>query len=99
MVLTVFGRPPKNALLRGALRQDRENQLEDAARLEGSVREVAMIAGADGEDAQNVECKAHQQGLQRHARKDDGDAGEMKEDVGNDPGIYDIVGAVVCGLI
>ena len=47
VVVAVVGRPPQNALLRGALRHHGENELKDAARLIGAMREVAVIAGPD----------------------------------------------------
>ena len=51
MMVAVLGRPPQHALLHGALREEGEDELEDAAGRIGAVREVAVIAGADREDA------------------------------------------------
>ena len=58
VVLAVLGRPPEHALLRRALGEAGEHELAGAAGLEGAVREVAVVAGADAEHAQPVEGDA-----------------------------------------
>src|SRR4029434_6986514 len=58
VMVAVLGGPPQHALLGGALRQQGENELECAAGRKGAMREVAMIAGPDGEDAPPIEHDA-----------------------------------------
>ena len=52
VVPTVLGCPPKDAALSRSLREERQHELEDPAGAEGAMGEIAMIAGADREDAQ-----------------------------------------------
>ena len=70
MVMPVFGGPPDDALLRGGLGQEGEDELKRPARRIGAVREIAMIAGADGEDAQPIERDANGQRLPGDAGPD-----------------------------
>ena len=70
MVMAVLGGPPDDALLRGGLGQERKDELKRSARRIGAVREIAMIAGADGEDAQPIERDAKDQRLQGDAGPD-----------------------------
>ena len=58
MVPAVLGGPPEHAALGRALGEAGEHELAGAAGLEGAVREVAVVAGADAEHAQQVERDA-----------------------------------------
>jgi hypothetical protein len=91
VVVPVLGGPPENALLRAGLRQEAEHELKQAAGRIGAVREVAVIAGADGEDAQPVERDAKHHGLPGDARPDRAEAGKVRQDEGNGGRIDDIV--------
>ena len=64
-------------------RQEREDELKRPAGRIGAVREIAMIAGADGEDAQPIERDADRERLPGHAGPDRREAGEMDQDEGN----------------
>src|SRR5262245_32145903 len=90
VMMAVLGGPPQHALLRGALRQQGENELEGAAGREGAMREVAMIAGTDGEDAQPIEHKANGNRLPSDAGPDRRRAGEMHQHEGDGGGIDDV---------
>ena len=58
MMMAVLGAHHSTLFCAVTLRQDGEHELEHAARSIGAMREVAMIAGADGEDPQPVEQQA-----------------------------------------
>ena len=90
MVLTVFRRPPEDAFLRRALGKRRQNELERAAGLVGAVREVAMVAGADGENAQPVKPDADGGGLPSDPGPDRAEAGEMHQHERNGGRIDDV---------
>src|SRR5262245_25208401 len=90
VMMAVLGGPPQHALLRGALRQQGKNELEGAAGREGAMREVAMIAGPDGEDAQPIEHEANGNRLPSDAGPDRRRAGEMHQHEGDGGGIDDV---------
>src|SRR5262249_60841699 len=77
VMVSVLGGPPQHALLRRALRQNREQELERAAGRIGAMREVTVIAGADREDAQPVEPDAEKDRGPRDASPERREAGEM----------------------
>src|SRR4029079_4665388 len=83
MVMPVLRSPPDDALLRSGLGHEREDELEGPARRIGPVREIAMIACADGEDAQPIERDANSERLPGDAGPDCSEAAEMDEDEGN----------------
>src|SRR5215510_7616435 len=90
VVMTVLGGPPQHALLGRALRQQGENELEGAAGREGAMREVTMIAGPDGEDAQPIEHETNGNRLPGDAGPDRRRAGEMHQHEGDGGGIDDV---------
>jgi hypothetical protein len=49
MMVSVFGRPPQNALLGAALSERRKDELKQPAGRVGSMREVPMVSRADCE--------------------------------------------------
>ena len=55
MVVPVVRRPPQHALLGGGLGEERQDELEDAARLERAVGEVAVVPGRHPAHAHVVE--------------------------------------------
>src|SRR5262245_41200001 len=90
VMMAVLGGPPQHALLRRALRQQGKNELEGAAGREGAMREVAMIAGPDSEDAQPIEHEANGNRLPSDAGPDRRRAGEMHQHEGDGGGIDDV---------
>ena len=96
VVMAVLRGPPQHALLRASIwAQHREHELEDAAGRKGAVREIAMIAGADGEDAQPVEPDAERDRRPGDAGPDRRDAGEMHQHEGDRRRIHDVVVSIV----
>jgi len=90
VVVAMVGGPPQDALLRGRLRERRENELEDPAGLISAVGKVAMVTGANGEDPQPVKANANRDRLGRDAGPDRGEAREMHDDERYRRGIDDI---------
>src|SRR5579872_5390046 len=91
MVVTMFGRPPQHAFLRGALRQDRENELERSARRISAVREIAMISGTDCKDPKPVKRDADDRPSPRDAGPDRGKARGVNEQEGDGGRVDDVV--------
>ena len=91
MMMAVLGRPPENALLGGGLGQEREQELERAARGVSPMRKVAVVTRADGEHPQPVESDGDRRRLPGHAGPNCGKAREVKEDEGDSGRIEDIV--------
>src|SRR6476659_3908485 len=91
MVMPLLGRPPDDALLRGRLGHECENELKRPAGRIGAVREIAMVSGHDGKDAQPIERNADGQRLPGDARPDRREAAEMDEYEGNSRRIDDVV--------
>ena len=77
MMVSVFRGPPQYAFLREALREKCKDELKYPACRIGPMREVAMIAGADCENAQPVEREAKRTRSPGDAGPDGGKAGEM----------------------
>src|SRR5262245_41942592 len=90
-MMAMLGRPPQYALLRGALREQCEHELERAAGRVGAMREVAMVAGADRKDAQPIEPDAEHDRLPGDAGPDRGNAGKMHHHEWDGGRIDDIV--------
>src|SRR6185295_10967489 len=65
--------PPERTLLRRCETQEREHELERATRLERAMREVAVIAGRDGEHADRVAADEPQKGRPAPADPDGAD--------------------------
>src|SRR4051812_23200615 len=68
MMMPVLRSPPEDALLRGALCQERKDELKRTARRVSAVRKIAMVAGPDREDAQPVQGHTNCERLPGHAR-------------------------------
>ena len=77
MVLAMLGRPPEDALLRRALRNNSEDELESPARFVGAVRKITVVASANGENAQPVERDAKNDRPGGHSGPDRGKADKM----------------------
>ena len=90
VMMAMLGCPPQHAFLGRALRQDGERELERAAGPVGAMREVAVVAGTDGEDPQPVEEEAEYERVVGHAGPQGGDAREVHEDEGNGRRIHDV---------
>ena len=90
VMMAMLGCPPQHAFLGRALRQDGERELERAAGPVGAMREVAVVAGADGENPQPVEEEAEYERLVGHAGPQGSDAREVHEDEGNGRRIHDV---------
>src|SRR5262245_66464875 len=91
MMMAMLCCPPQHALLRGALREEREHQLKCAARRVGAMREVAMVAGADRKDAQPIEHDAEHDRLPGDAGPDRRNAGKMHHHAWDGGRIDDVV--------
>ena len=91
MMVAMLRRPPQDALLRRALRQHREHELNRAAGRIRAMREVAVIAGADREDSHPVENDADCHGLPGDPRPYRRDADQMHQDERNRRRIDDVV--------
>src|SRR4051794_22768511 len=79
MVMTMLRRPPQHAFLRGALREERQDKLKRPAGRISAMREVPMIPGANGKDADHIQDYADQKGLPADPRPDRPETGEMNE--------------------
>ena len=95
MVMPVLLRPPQHAFLRRALAHHGEHELERPAGRICPVREVAVVSGADGEDAGPIEDHADHDGLPGDARPDRPETGEMHQDEGNGRRIHDVFMGIV----
>ena len=63
--------------MQGTRAETRQQELANARRLEGAMREVAMIAGRDAEHPHEVKCAAQRQGDAVHAREEYRHAGQV----------------------
>ena len=99
MVMAVLGRPPERAALRGALREEGEQELADAARLVGAVREVAMVAGRDAEHAHEVQRDARDERAGGDAAPDREEARRVDERERQVLGIDDVLVVLVGVLV
>ena len=61
MMMAMHGRPPEHAALGAALGQHGQEELRKAARGEGPVGEISVVAGADAEHPQAIEHAAQHQ--------------------------------------
>ena len=98
VMMAMLGRPPEHALLGRALGQEGEHELERAAGRVGAMREIAMIAGADGEHPQPIERDAERDRLPGDAGPDRRDAGEMHQHERDGGRIDDVAVIVVVGV-
>ena len=79
MVVPMFGGPPQHALLGGALREKREDELKHPAGRIGAVREIAMISGLIANIRNQYSDDAYGDRLPGHAGPDRRDAAEMDQ--------------------
>ena len=89
--MAMLRRPPQHALLRRRLRAEGQHELKHPPGAVGAMREVAVIAGADAENAQPVERRAKRDGLDRHAGPERGEAREVHQHERNGRRIHDVV--------
>src|SRR5690606_10028630 len=85
----------RSAALRRGLREEAEQELKGAAGLVRAMGEVAVVARPDREDAQHVQRRAQDHGLQRDAGPERGEARQMDQQERNGGGIDDVVGVIV----
>src|SRR5262249_44691575 len=97
MMMPMLGRPPEDALLGAGLGEQGEDELEQPAGGIGAVREVAVIACPDGEDAQPVQPQAERQVLPGDAEPDRGEAAQMDHHEGQGGWIDNVI-ALAIGL-
>ena len=83
MVMAMVDGPPQHRFLRRGLRQKGEDELEDAPRRIGFVREQPVVAGRHCEHAQHIERQGQRKRFKRHAGPDRGETAEMDKDEGN----------------
>jgi len=95
MVMPVLLRPPQHAFLRRTLAHHGEHELERPAGRIRPMREVAVVSGADGEDAGPIKDHADHDGLPGDARPDRPETGEMHQDEGNGGRIHDVLMGIV----
>jgi hypothetical protein len=84
VVVPVVGGPPEDALLAGGLGEEGEDELEDAAGLEGAVREVAVVAGHHAEGADEVEDAAEDPVDRAGAGPQGGERGDVHQQEGGE---------------
>jgi hypothetical protein len=99
VVLAVLGGPPQRSLLGRALGDERQHELERPAGLERPVREVAVVAGGDGEHPQQKKADGDGHGGAGDASPDRRQAGEVDQDERDRPGIDDVVVVFGCGRL
>src|SRR3990172_12230466 len=75
MVPSMKRRPPEHALLGAQRSEQREKELHHAARLERTVREVAMVTGRDTKHTRIERHGAEQEPLPRDYNEHDADNG------------------------
>jgi hypothetical protein len=92
----VMGCPPQYAALRRGLRQERQSKLADAAGAEGAMRKIAMIAGANREDAQHVQRQGEGLRAPGHAGPDGGKTSDVNRQETEAGGIRDVVTLFAC---
>jgi hypothetical protein len=91
VMVAMLGGPPQHALLHAALRHEGQDELKRPAGRIGAVREIAMVAGPDEEDAHPIERDADHQRLPGDAGPQRGHAREMDEHERDGARIDDIV--------
>src|ERR1700710_1486155 len=91
MVMAMLGRPPQHALLRAALGEKGEDELEGPAGREGAVREIAMVAGGDREHTKPVERHAKRDRRPCDPGPDRRETAQMHDQERNDGGVEDVV--------
>ena len=79
VMLPMLGRPPQRAPLGGRLRKKGQRELERPAGFIGAMGEVAVIAGADGEDPEPVQADADRQSRPAHSGPDGAEAGQVRQ--------------------
>ncbi len=82
MVAMLAG-PPEDPALGRALRDKGQDEAEDSARFEPSVRKVAVVADRHTHHAHDIKCDCDHEISQVNAGPDGGDACKMGEDEWN----------------
>ncbi len=84
MVLTMVSRPPEGAFLIGAATEPGEHKLKRPAGIEGTMRQIAVVADGDADHAQQITGAAQHQRHRGRAREEDGQAGQVQPDEARD---------------
>src|SRR5215469_9536956 len=96
MVQAVLGSPPECAALRGGLCNERKAQLKKTRGAVGSVSEVAMVAGTDGEDPDEIERRRQDGGTPGQSGPEGGETPDMDQHEAEAGGIGDVVWVMPC---
>jgi len=94
-MVSVLRGPPQDAFLRCALRENGKNELKSATGRIGAMREIAMITGANRENAKPIERDANGDGTPGDPCPECGKASEMRQQEGNCRRIDDVIGFAV----
>jgi hypothetical protein len=91
VVVTVFGGPPKQALLGARLSQESEHELEHATGRIRAMGEVPMVSRHDTEHAQPIERHTENNRLPCDSGPERREAGQMSQQKRKDRRIDDVV--------
>ena len=80
VMLPVMPRPPQRPPLAGGGAEQRHDELRDASRPEGSMREVAVVEGGDEEHPRDIERQCDEQGERAAPNPKDAEAQKMHGD-------------------
>src|SRR5216684_1484494 len=82
VMVAMVGGPPEHALLRRGGGHEGDDELEDAAGLEGTVRKITVIAGGDKEHAHNQQAEASDQVIPVKGHEENQEGSEVYEHKG-----------------
>src|SRR3954462_3256645 len=97
MMMSMLGRPPQNAFLRGALRKPGQDELKYPAGRKSPMGEIAVVARSDCKHGADIRGGAARDALPGHAGPDGCTAAEMHQQERQCGGIHDVVVLVVGG--
>ena len=95
VVPAVHGGPPQRSALGRGLCHEGEAELQDPARPERAMREIAVIARPDGEDAHQIEQQAEHHRGGGHPAPEHAETAQMDQQKSAAGGVRDVVGVVV----
>ena len=91
VMMPVLGGPPQNTTLGAALGKKREDELESASGRIGAMREITMVSGADGKNAQPIKCHSYGSGLPGDTGPDRRKTRKMGQNEWNGRWIYYVI--------
>jgi len=91
MMMSMFRCPPQHAFLRGALREERKNELKYPARGIGSMREVPMIPAGYRKHAQPIQNGTNCYRLPGDARPDRSNTAGVDRQKWDEIRIHDVI--------